>query len=154
MSCLRYCPRPHSNGTGAESRAARLAPVECCFGIANALTIVFAGRPRDFEVVRPRAATRWVNATYPHRPTSSSAVFAAPSPDGCLCYIVEVMVRDSGGQTERRAAASSSMLSVMLSISRSEQVEMDGQQRLDRLGRNGSNVFAFRQVAENAGTRE
>ena len=79
---------------------------------------------------------------------------AAPSPDGCLCYIVEVMVRDSGGQTERRAAASSSMLSVMLSISRSEQVEMDGQQRLDRLRQNGSKVFALKQIGENARVRE
>lgn len=73
---------------------------------------------------------------------------------GGLCYSVEVMGRDSAGRTGDRAASSSSMLSVMLSISRSEQVEMDGQQRLDRLDRNGSNVFTFRQVAENAGTRE
>ena len=58
------------------------------------------------------------------------------------------------GTTSNLSAAKHSVLSVMLSVLRSKQVVLDGQDRLDRLAGLAVKSFAFSQVVENNLLRE
>ena len=58
------------------------------------------------------------------------------------------------GRISRVSTAKHSVLSVMLSVLRSKQVVLDGQDRLDRLAGLAVKSFAFSQVVENKLKRE